>query len=123
MEIRRFDIWIADLGQSEGCEQRGVRPVLIVQNDVGNRFSPTVIVASITDGNKKWLPTHVYSDIPALFLKPSAIMFEQIRTIDKSKLQKCVGVLDESLYDEANDALKISVGLAPVPRKVDVVHA
>ena len=116
MIIRRGDIYYADLSPVIGSEQGGVRPVLIVQNDIGNKYSPTVIAAAITSQiNKAKLPTHI--EISALeygLLKDSVILLEQIRTIDKKRLREKIGHLDEDLMDKVNEALSISFGLADV---------
>lgn len=110
--IKRLDVWTADLGEREGSEQRGHRPVLIIQNDVGNMHSPTVIVASITDAKKRYMPTHLrMTKKECGLLKDSVIMFEQIHTIDKSKLKKKVSHLPPRLKQQANDLINISLGL------------
>lgn len=113
MLIKRGDIYYADLSPVIGSEQGGVRPVLIVQNDVGNKYSPTVIAAAITSQiNKAKLPTHI--EISALeygLLKDSVILLEQIRTIDKKRLREKIGRLDDELMEKVNEALGISFGL------------
>ncbi|PYG88195.1 mRNA interferase MazF [Ruminiclostridium sufflavum DSM 19573] len=113
MVIKRGDIYYADLSPVIGSEQGGVRPVLVVQNDVGNKYSPTVIAAAITSQiNKAKLPTHI--EIGALeygLAKDSVILLEQIRTIDKRRLREKIGHLDEELMEKVNDALEISFGL------------
>lgn len=115
-EVKRMDIWIADLGQRYGHEQRGRRPVLILQNDLGNKFSPTVIVAAMTSEFKRDMPTHVY--LPAGIVRDdSTMLFEQIQTIDKRKLIRKIGRLPKELEATAEQALKISIGLSPIPRK------
>lgn len=113
MKIRRGDIFYADLGiyEDKGSEQQGKRPVVIIQNDNGNVFSPTVIVAPITSSNKnKLLPVHVRLSNYNL-LRNSIILLEQIRTLDKRKLKERKGHLDYFELMELNKALKISVGL------------
>lgn len=116
MIIKRGDIYYADLSPVIGSEQGGVRPVLIVQNDIGNKYSPTVIAAAITSQiNKAKLPTHI--EISALeygLLKDSVILLEQIRTIDKKRLREKIGRLDDELMDKVNEALSISFGLADI---------
>jgi mRNA interferase MazF len=111
--IKRGDIYYADLSPVIGSEQGGVRPVLVVQNDVGNKYSPTVIAAAITSQiNKAKLPTHI--EIGALeygLAKDSVILLEQIRTIDKRRLREKIGHLDEELMEKVNNALEISFGL------------
>ncbi|QNU67504.1 type II toxin-antitoxin system PemK/MazF family toxin [Ruminiclostridium herbifermentans] len=113
MVIKRGDIYYADLSPVIGSEQGGVRPVLVVQNDVGNKYSPTVIAAAITSQiNKAKLPTHI--EIGALeygLAKDSVILLEQIRTIDKRRLREKIGHLDEELMEKVNNALEISFGL------------
>lgn len=113
MNVKRGDIFYADLSPVIGSEQGGVRPVLIIQNDVGNKYSPTVIVAAITSQiNKAKLPTHI--EIPGHdhgLSKDSVILLEQIRTIDKRRLKEKTGHTDTELYADINQALKISLGL------------
>jgi len=114
MIIKRGDIYYADLSPVIGSEQGGLRPVLIIQNDVGNKYSPTVIAAAITSQiNKTKLPTHIelYAESFGL-AKNSVILLEQIRTIDKRRLKEKMGHLDEKLMDKVNDAISISFGLS-----------
>ncbi|SJZ34398.1 type II toxin-antitoxin system PemK/MazF family toxin [Selenihalanaerobacter shriftii] len=113
MAIKRGDVFYADLNPVVGSEQGGVRPVLIIQNDIGNKYSPTVIVAAITSKiDKAKLPTHVAIDASKYNLeKDSVILLEQIRTIDKKRLQRQITHLDEEIVSEVNQALEISVGL------------
>ncbi len=113
MVIKRGDIYYADLSPVIGSEQGGVRPVLIVQNDIGNRYSPTVIAAAITSQiNKAKLPTHIEINGQEYGLvRDSVILLEQIRTIDKKRLKEKIGYLGESLMMKVNDALSISFGL------------
>lgn len=113
MIVKRGDIYYADLSPVIGSEQGGVRPVLIVQNDVGNKYSPTVIAAAITSQiNKAKLPTHIEIDSQEYGLsKDSVILLEQIRTIDKKRLKEKIGHLDDELMEKVNDALSISFGL------------
>lgn len=112
MEVKRADIFYADLSPVVGSEQGGVRPVLIIQNDVGNRHSPTVIVAAITSQiNKAKIPTHVELDSFTYFLpKDSVVLLEQIRTIDKRRLKDKITSLDTLKMKEVNKALLISLG-------------
>ena len=114
MNIKRGDIFYADLSPVIGSEQGGLRPVLIVQNDVGNRYSPTVIAAAITSRmNKTKLPTHI--DVPgegAGLAKDSVILLEQIRTIDKKRLKDKMGHLDEATMTSVNNAIQVSFGLS-----------
>ena len=113
MSIKRGDIYYADLSPVVGSEQGGLRPVLIVQNDVGNRYSPTVIAAAITSRvGKTKLPTYidVYADKVGL-QKDSVILLEQIRTIDKKRLGEKMGHLDDSVMSAVDEAITISFGL------------
>lgn len=117
--IRRGDIFYADLSPVVGSEQGGLRPVLIVQNDVGNKYSPTVIAAAITSKmSKTKLPTHidVFADKVGL-MKDSVILLEQIRTLDKTRLKEKMGHLDDSTMNEVNDAITVSFGLSPALRQ------
>jgi mRNA interferase MazF len=109
----RGDIYYAKLGRGIGSEQKGCRPVLIVQNDVGNQCSPTVIVASITSkaGVKSKLPTHYFIKTESGLEDPSVILLEQLRTIDKKRLDKYIGHLDNKHIDKIDKALALSVGL------------
>ena len=113
MVLRRGDIFYGDLSPVIGSEQGGVRPVLIIQNDIGNKYSPTVIVAAITSQiNKAKLPTNV--ELEALkygITKDSVILLEQIRTIDKRRLKEKIGHLSEELMKQVDIALQISFGL------------
>lgn len=113
MNVRRGDVFFADLSPVVGSEQGGIRPVLVIQNDIGNRFSPTVIVAAITAQiQKAKLPTHVEIDAKMYgFEKDSVILLEQIRTIDKQRLTDKITHLDEEMMAKVNDALQISLGL------------
>ena len=113
MVIRRGDVYYADLRPVVGSEQGGIRPVLIIQNDVGNRHSPTVICAAITSQmNKAKLPTHVELCASACHMvKDSVILLEQLRTIDKKRLKDKVCHLDGPILKKIEDALKISLEL------------
>ena len=119
MTVKRGDIYYADLSPVVGSEQGGLRPVLIIQNDVGNRYSPTVIAAAITSRlSKAKLPTHIdvarsaTVDSESLGLaRDSVILLEQIRTLDKRRLREKMGHLDESLMKQVNDAISVSFGL------------
>ena len=113
MSVKRGDIYYADLSPVIGSEQGGLRPVLIIQNDVGNRYSPTVIAAAITSRlGKTKLPTHIdiYADKVGL-AKNSVILLEQIRTLDKRRLKEKMGHLDEDMMSEVNNAIAVSFGL------------
>ncbi len=114
MNIRRGDIYYADLSPVVGSEQGGVRPVLIVQNDVGNKYSPTVIAAAITSQKTKTnLPTHIelHSESTGL-QKDSIVLLEQVRTIDKHRLKEKMGTLDNSSMGKVDEAISISFGLS-----------
>ena len=114
MSVKRGDIYYADLSPVIGSEQGGLRPVLIVQNDVGNRYSPTVIAAAITSQmTKSRLPTHidVYAESFGLS-KNSVILLEQIRTIDKRRLRERMGHVDDVIMKKVDNALTVSFGLA-----------
>ena len=119
MNVRRGDIYYADLSPVVGSEQGGVRPVLIVQNDVGNRFSPTVIAAAITSQkDKAHLPTHIQlNSVGSGLARDSIVLLEQIRTIDKKRLKEHMGKLDEFSMKRVNEALQISFGLGEEPSR------
>jgi mRNA interferase MazF len=111
--IRRGDIFYADLSPVMGSEQGGLRPVLIVQNDIGNKYSPTVIAAAITSQiNKAKLPTHIeLSPYVYGLAKDSVVLLEQVRTIDKKRLREKMGRIDEELLKRVDVALCVSFGL------------
>jgi mRNA interferase MazF len=111
--VKRGDIYYADLSPVVGSEQGGLRPVLIVQNDVGNKYSPTVIAAAITSQvGKTRLPTHIDVTADRFGLaKDSVVLLEQIRTIDKQRLKEKMGHLDEDVMQQVNNALGVSFGL------------
>lgn len=113
MSVRRGDIYYADLSPVVGSEQGGLRPVLIIQNDIGNRYSPTVIAAAITSRmSKAPLPTHIDICADAVGLaKDSVILLEQIRTLDKRRLKEKMGHLDDGMMHHVNTAIAISFGL------------
>ena len=113
MNIKRGDIYYADLSPVVGSEQGGIRPVLIVQNNVGNRYSPTVIAAAITSQQSKAkLPTHIplHADTSGL-TKDSVVLLEQVRTIDKRRLKEKMGRVDDASMSAINNAISISLGL------------
>ena len=114
MSIKRGDIYYADLSPVVGSEQGGLRPVLIIQNDVGNRYSPTVIAAAITSQqNKAKLPTHIEISAKAVGLsRNSVVLLEQIRTLDKRRLKEKMGTLDTQLMQRVDDAIAVSFGLS-----------
>lgn len=113
MTVKRGDIYYADLSPVVGSEQGGMRPVLIVQNDVGNKFSPTVIAAAITSQrDKTQLPTHIQLSPQSCGLqKDSVVLLEQVRTIDKKRLKEKMGRIDDDSMGEIDRALSISFGL------------
>ncbi len=111
--IKRGDIYYADLNPVVGSEQGGTRPVLVISNDIGNKHSPTVIIAAITSRvrKKKKLPTHLYLEQIEGLPANSIILFEQLRTIDKKRLREHIGMLDSQQILTADNALLISLGL------------
>ena len=112
---KRGDVFFADLGQGIGSEQMGYRPVVIIQNDTGNKHSPTVVVAAVTSkvDAKAKQPTHCFIGTEYGLEMPSVILLEQIRTLDKQRLEKYVGRLSKKHLNDLNHALAISVGLIP----------
>ena len=112
--IKRGELYYADLSPVIGSEQGGVRPVLVVQNDVGNRYSPTIIAAAVTSKiNKAKLPTHIeLSASNSGLVKDSVVLLEQIRTIDKRRLKERIGLLSEQMMMRVDDALLISLGFS-----------
>jgi len=116
-QIRRGDIYYADLSPVVGSEQGGLRPVLIIQNDVGNKYSPTVIAAAITSRmSKTRLPTHIdiYASRAGL-ARDSVILLEQIRTLDKRRLRERMGHLDDEMMNRVNSAIAVSFGIMTTP--------
>lgn len=120
VSVKRGEIYYADLSPVVGSEQGGMRPVLIVQNDVGNKFSPTVIAAAITSQiNKARLPTHIELEAGSYGLsKDSVVLLEQIRTIDKRRLREKMGCVDGVLMHRIDDAIAVSFGLGGGREKV-----
>lgn len=116
MIVKRGEIYYADLSPVVGSEQGGVRPVMIVQNNVGNKYSPTVIVAAITSQiNKAKMPTHIEIDAQGYGLsKDSVVLLEQVRTLDKKRLKEKIGMADDEIMEKVNDALSISFGLTEI---------
>ena len=113
MIVKRGDIFYADLSPVIGSEQGGVRPVLVIQNDIGNKYSPTIIISAITSQiNKAKLPTHIEISAPDYGLpKNSVVLLEQIRTIDKKRLREKIGRFSDKMMDNVDESLKISLGL------------
>ena len=110
--VTRGEIYYAQLENAVGSEQGGIRPVVVVQNDVGNHFSPTIIVAAMTSQDKTNIPTHVELDTSGTGLeKYSTILLEQIRTIDKSRLKQKAGKLKPEFIEQLDHAIKVSFGL------------
>lgn len=110
-KVRRGDVWLADLGDVLGSEQGGVRPVMVIQNDTGNRHSPTVIVAAVTGRPKKGLPTHATLGKDGCGLRrDSTVLLEQLRTIDRVRLLKRLGELGDTEMKRTDAALAVSVG-------------
>lgn len=111
--VKRGEIYFANLGEGIGSEQNGIRPVLIIQNDIGNKYSPTTIGALITSMSKKLdLPVHLEickeeSSLP----QNSVVLLEQVRTIDKKRLIRKISKLDDTIMDDINERIKISLGL------------
>ncbi|NLZ25814.1 MAG: type II toxin-antitoxin system PemK/MazF family toxin [Clostridiales bacterium] len=110
--VKRGDLYYADLSPVVGSEQGGIRPVLIIQNDIGNKYSPTIIAAAITSQlSKARLPTHITLPAEKYGLpKDSVVLLEQIRTIDKKRLKEKIGELPPSVMNQVNEALLISLG-------------
>lgn len=113
MIVKRGDIFYADLSPIVGSEQGGIRPILVVQNDIGNRYSPTIICAAITSQiNKAKLPTHIEIDCNKYpLIKDSVVLLEQVRTIDKKRIKEKIGHLDDIIMSKVDKALLISLGL------------
>ena len=113
MTIKRGEIYYADLSPVVGSEQGGIRPVLIIQNDIGNKYSPTVIAAAITSQRDKTkLPTHITVDADGCGLaKDSIVLLEQVRTLDKKRLREKMGILDEQDMNRVDRALSVSLGI------------
>lgn len=111
MVVKRGDVFYADLDSIIGSEQGGVRPVLVVQNNVGNKYSPTVVVLPISSAKKTNMPMHIRICGTKMLSKNSVIMAEQIRTIDRNRLQKYVGSVDLEIMKKVEIAMKISIGV------------
>lgn len=113
--VKRGDVYYADLSPVVGCEQGGIRPVIVIQNNVGNKYCPTVIVAAITSQNKKALPTHINLPVGTCGLpENSTIMLEQVRTIDKNRLKNFIGNVSVGKMEEIDRAILVSLGLPVV---------
>lgn len=110
--VKRGDIYYADLSPVVGCEQGGIRPVIVIQNNIGNKHCPTVIVAAITSQHKKQMPTHIHLSVDECRLSSdSTIMLEQVRTIDKNRLKNFVSNITKEKMEEINQAILVSLGL------------
>lgn len=110
--VKRGELYYADLSPVVGSEQGGIRPILVVQNDIGNKYSPTIIAAAITSQmNKTKLPTHIPLPQADFGLpKDSVVLLEQIRTLDKRRLKEKIGELPKNIMDKVNEGLLISLG-------------
>ncbi|HOO22757.1 MAG TPA: type II toxin-antitoxin system PemK/MazF family toxin [Clostridia bacterium] len=109
--VKRGELYYADLSPVVGSEQGGIRPVLIVQNDIGNKYSPTIIAAAVTSQmSKANLPTHIELDTSCGLPKDSIVLTEQLRTLDKQRLREKIGNVDTKVMEKVNNALLISLG-------------
>lgn len=111
MTIKRGDVFYADLDPIVGSEQGGIRPVLVVQNDIGNKYSHTIVVLPISSAKKSKMPTHIHIFDSRILPKDSVILAEQIRTIDRNRLQKYVGSLKYDIMEKVDIAVTISIGV------------
>ena len=111
MVVKRGDVFYADLEPTIGSEQGGIRPVLVVQNNVGNKYSPTVVVLPISSAKKSEMPTHIRICGSKMFPKNSVVLAEQIRTIDRDRLQKYVSSVYLEIMKKVEKAMKISIGV------------
>ena len=111
MVVKRGDVFYADLDPIIGSEQGGIRPVLVVQNNIGNKYSPTLIVLPISAAKKPHLPTHIRICDSKMLPKDSVVLAEQIRTIDRNRLKSYVGSLGLEIMEKINEAMKISIGV------------
>ena len=119
MEIKRGEVYLADLDPIVGSEQGGVRPVVVIQNDIGNKFSTTTIAAITTKDKHSGMPTHIHLDGTNEPLRDSVVLLEQIRTIDKQRLKERMGHLAESKMSDVNKALFVSFGLVDETNSVE----
>ena len=111
MTIKRGDVFFADLDPVVGSEQGCIRPVLVVQNNIGNRYSPTLVVLPLSTAKKNHMPTHINICGSKSLPKDSIVLAEQIRTIDRYRLREYVGSIDKEIMDKINRAMKISIGV------------
>ena len=123
MEVKKGDLFFADLNPVVGSEQGGIRPIVIIQNDKGNKYSPTTVVATITSRQtKKPLPTHVEIKVGNGITKKSIVMLEQIRTIDKTRLLEHIGTLEQEDVKRIDEALVISLSINKEEKKWQKEH-
>jgi mRNA interferase MazF len=109
LELKKGEIYYADLNGAIGCEQSGIRPVLIIQNDIGNKYSPTTIVAAITSNEKRTeMPTHIGLNSDCGLPLESIVMLEQVRTIDRKRIKCLIGSCNKATMDLVNRAIKAS---------------
>lgn len=121
--IKRGDVYYADFGMPLGSEQQGLRPVVVLQNDIGNENSPTTIVAAVTSKNKKELPTHVHiTETESSLAKDSIVMLEQIRTIDKDRLEKKICHINDEKMEQIDDAVLCSLGIYKTTREENTMY-
>lgn len=122
LEVKRGEMYLADLNGTTGSEQYGIRPVLIIQNDVGNMFSPTVVVAAVTGVKKKgYMPTHVQIPAGRGLEEASVAMLEQIRTIDKRRIGEYLCALDECAMERIDQAIEVSLGLTAKKKREEIM--
>lgn len=119
MEIKRGEVYLADLDPIVGSEQGGVRPVVVIQNDIGNKFSTTTVAAITTKDKHSGMPTHIHLDITNEPLRDSVVLLEQIRTIDKLRLIKYIGKLSDTVMKQIDKAYLISIGVIPRKNKFE----
>lgn len=119
MEIKRGEVYLADLDPIVGSEQGGVRPVVVIQNDIGNKFSTTTIAAITTKDKRSNMPTHIHLDSTIEPLRNSVVLLEQIRTIDKQRLIKYIGKLSDAVMKQIDEAYLISIGVTKRNEKIE----
>ena len=119
MEIKRGEVYLADLDPIVGSEQGGVRPVVVIQNDIGNKFSTTTIAAITTKDKRSNMPTHIHLDSTIEPLRNSVVLLEQIRTIDKQRLIKYIGKLSDAVMKQIDEAYLISIGVTKRNKKFE----
>lgn len=119
MEIKRGEVYLADLDPIVGSEQGGIRPVVVIQNDIGNKFSTTTIAAITTKDKHSGMPTHIHLDSTNEPLRDSVVLLEQIRTIDKLRLIKYIGKLSDTVMKQIDEAYLISIGVIPRKNKFE----